>query len=202
MVYMLQYPSILGSKNAPIGKSCIAFYKYDGSNLRWEWSSKKGWSKFGTRNQLFDANTPLYNQAIPLFMEQIADELVYRVKQDTKNPERITAFTEFFGPTSFAGSHEFDEAKELKLFDVFLFKKGFIKPKAFVKMFGDRAYAPKIVYEGNLNRQFVLDVRDGLYPVDEGVICKGDDFMVKIKTKAYFAKLYDKYDEAWMSYAE
>lgn len=198
---MLQYPSIEGSKSAPLGKPCIAFYKYDGSNLRWEWSPKSGWSKFGTRRELFNAETPLYNQAIPLFMA-FADELLYRVKQVVKQPERITAFTEFFGPSSFAGSHEPDEAKELKLLDVFLFKRGFIKPREFVKMFRGQAYTPTVIYEGNLNKQFVLDVRSGLYPVDEGVVCKGDDFMVKIKTEAYFKKLYEGFNEAWVNYAE
>jgi hypothetical protein len=106
--------------------------KYDGSNLRWEWSPKKGWNKFGTRRQLFDASTPLYNQAIPLFLDGMGDEIVYRTKQIVKNPERITAFTEFFGPSSFAGQHVEDEEKELRLFDVFLFKKAFVPPKQFV----------------------------------------------------------------------
>jgi len=199
---MLQYPSIDGSAKAPLGKPCIAFYKYDGSNLRWEWSPKKGWHKFGTRRQLFDEKTELYNQAIPLFMENIADELVYKVKQQNKGIERITAFTEFFGLSSFAGSHDFDEQKELKLLDVFLFKKGFIPPKTFVKMFEGKDYFPEIIYEGNLNKQFIMDVRDSKYPVDEGVICKGDDFMVKIKTHAYFEKLRNQFDESWMNYGE
>lgn len=199
---MLQYPSINGSAKAPLNTSCIAFYKYDGSNLRWEWSPKKGWNKFGTRRQMFDHNTPLYHQAIPIFMEKIADELVYLVKQQNKSIERITAFTEFFGPNSFAGSHDEKEQKELKLLDVFLFKKGFIPPRQFVKMFGEKEYAPEIIYEGNLNKQFIMDVRSGKYPVDEGVICKGDDFMVKIKTDAYFAKLRNQFDDNWINYAE
>lgn len=198
---MLQYPSIDGSSKAPLGNPCIAFYKYDGSNLRWEWSPKKGWHKFGTRRQLFDKNTPLYNQAIPLFMG-FADELVYKVKQQNKGIERITAFTEFFGPSSFAGSHDETEAKELKLLDVFLFKNGFIPPKTFKKMFEGRDYFPEIIYEGNLNKQFIIDVRDSKYPVDEGVICKGDDYMIKIKTHAYFEKLRNNFDDTWMNYGE
>jgi hypothetical protein len=199
---MLQYPSIDGSKKAPLGKPCIAFYKYDGSNLRWEWSPKKGWNKFGTRRQMFDESTPIYNQAIPIFHEKIADELVYRVKQIDKSCQRITAFTEFFGEGSFAGSHIEDEEKQLKLFDVFLFKKGFIAPKQFVKMFGDRDYAAEVVYEGNLNKQFIMDVRESKYPGFEGVIAKGDDFMVKIKTDAYFTKLRNEFDESWINFGE
>ena len=59
-----------------------------------------------------------------------------------------------------------------------------------------------MVYEGTLNKQFILDVRRGLYPVFEGVIAKGDGFMVKIKTDAYFARLRDKFDERWEAYGE
>lgn len=199
---MLQYPSIVGSAKAPLGKPCIAFVKYDGSNLRWEWSPKKGWNKFGTRRQMFDESTPLYNQAIPIFMDSIADELVYRTKQIVKNPERITAFTEFFGPSSFAGSHDEKEEKELRLFDVFLFKKGFVEPKQFVKTYGDLPYAAEVVYEGNLNRQFVMDVKSGLYPGFEGVIAKGQDFSVKIKTDRFFDKLRQQFSDNWEEYGE
>ena len=199
---MLQYPSIIGSSKAPIGKPCIAFYKYDGSNLRWEWSPKRGWNKFGTRRQLFDANTELYNQAIPLFMDQLADEIVYRVRQEVKNPERITAFTEFFGPQSFAGSHVLDDPKELRLFDVFLFKRGFLSPKKFVSSFGDLPQAAEVIYQGNLSIQFIRDVQEGKYPVIEGVVAKGEDFSVKIKTKSYFDKLFNNFGENWKNYAE
>ena len=192
---MLQYPSILGASKAPIGKPCIAFVKYDGSNLRWEWSPKKGWNKFGTRRQLFDASTPLFNQAIPLFMNGMGDEIVYRTKQIVKNPERITAFTEFLGPSSFAGNHVTDEEKELRLFDVFLFKKAFVTPKQFVEVYGTMPQAAEVLYEGNLNRQLILDVREGKYNVSEGIIAKGSDFMVKIKTKEWYVKLFDKFGE-------
>jgi hypothetical protein len=199
---MLQYPSIVGSAKAPIGKSCIAFEKYDGSNLRWEWTPKQGWNKFGTRKHLFDASDLQFGEAIPIFMEKLADDIVYRTKQIVRNPERITAFTEFLGENSFAGSHVASDPKELKLFDVFLFKKGFVQPKQFVETYGSAEYAARVVYEGNLNRQFIMDVRDSKYPGFEGVIAKGNDFMVKIKTKAFFAKLQEKYDGAWEQYGE
>lgn len=189
---MLQYPSIDGASKAPIGKPCVAFYKYDGSNLRWEWSPKKGWNKFGTRRQMFDASTPIFNQALPLFLDRLGDEILYRTKQVIKKPERITAFTEFFGPSSFAGQHDETEAKELRLFDIFLFKKGFVEPKQFVKVFGDLPQSAEVVYEGNLNKQFIMDVREGKFNVFEGVIAKGADFMVKIKTQKYYDRLFAK----------
>jgi len=199
---MLQYPSIPGSSKAPLNKHCIAFIKYDGSNLRWEWSPKKGWNKFGTRTQLFDGTTPIFSQAIPIFMDGMGDEIVYRTKQIVKNPERITVFTEFLGPGSFAGNHVESDKKELRLFDIFLFKKGFVPPKQFVEVYGDLSYAAEVVYTGNLNKKFVMDVRKGEYPGFEGVIAKGSDFMVKIKTSQYFERLRHKFSDKWENYAE
>ena len=190
---MEQYPSIDGSSKAPLGKPCIAFYKYDGSNLRWEWNPKKGWFKFGTRTQLFDKSDPIFGEAIPIFMSTMADAIVDRVKKVERQCQRITAYTEFFGASSFTGVHVAGEPKELRLFDVYLFKKGMIPPRQFVKMFGDLPYSAQVVYDGILNKQFIEDVRDGRYPVWEGVVAKGEDFMVKIKTKAYFAKLSEVY---------
>lgn len=198
---MEQYPTIVGSAKAPLSVPCIAFYKYDGSNLRWEWSPKKGWNKFGTRHELFDASHPLYSQAIPLF-QSMGDEIVRRVQKLERGIQRITTFTEFFGPSSFAGQHDETEPKELVLIDVYLFKRGMMKPRQFVKTFGDLPYAAKVVYEGNLNKQFIEDVRTGVYPVVEGVIAKGDDFKVKIKTNSYFKKLNEVYGTEYRNYWE
>jgi hypothetical protein len=195
---MLQYPSIVGWKKAPRGEHCIAFNKYDGSNLRWEWNPKKGWCKYGTRRCMFDENTPLYNQAIELFNDNMGQVIVDTVNHfHGRKVERITAFTEFFGPSSFAGNHEFDEEKTLKLFDVFVFKKGFIPPKQFVKLFGRHEWCAEVVYQGNMNEQFIQDVRNGKYPVYEGVICKGDGWSAKIKTIEYLERLRGEDELKW-----
>ena len=195
---MLQYPSIVGWKMAAIGKPCIAFNKYDGSNLRWEYTPKQGWNKFGTRKCLFDNNTPLYNQAIELFMDQMAGSIVETTNHAFgRKVERITAFTEFFGPSSFAGNHEHDEPKQLKLFDVFVFKKGFIPPRQFAKLFGMHDWAAEVVYEGNMNIEFITDVQSGKYPVYEGVICKGDGWTAKIKTIEFMNRLRETNESLW-----
>jgi hypothetical protein len=200
---MLHYPSILGSAKAPLGKPCVAFYKYDGSNLRFEWTTKSGWSKFGTRRQLFDAQTPVFGRSIQYFHDTgMADEIVRRTIDYRRKPERIIAFGEWFGPNSFAGLHAETEEQELRLFDITLFKLGFLSPKDFIKVYGDMPQAAEIVYEGNMNKQFINDVKTGKYNVFEGVVAKGNDWSVKIKTDAYFEKLRNKFPERWQEYGE
>lgn len=195
---MLQYPSIDSWRKSPIGKPCVAFYKYDGSNLRFEYNPKKGWCKYGTRKTMFDENTPLYNQAIELFNDNMGQVIVDTVNHAYgRKVERITAFTEFFGPSSFAGSHDPDEQKQLKLFDVFVFKKGFIPANQFVKLFKRHDWTAEVVYQGNMNREFVDDVRNGKYPVYEGVICKGDEWSAKIKTIQYLDRLKNEFEDQW-----
>ena len=206
---MEQYPSIIGSAKAPLGKPCIAQYKYDGSNLRWEWSPKHGFNKYGTRRHLFDKSDPVFGPSIEMFQDTLADEIIRRTKEIVKNPQRITAFTEFFGPNSFAGSHEPTDAKELRLFDIFLFQKGMLPVKDFLKYYGDLPQAAEIVYEGNLNQQFINDLKKGNFkckdlsrPLFEGVIAKGSGFSVKIKTDEYFRQLRHKYPERWEQFGE
>lgn len=49
----LAYPKIPDSKNCPLNQ-CIAFEKYDGTNLHWVWEPELGWYGFGTRRDHFD----------------------------------------------------------------------------------------------------------------------------------------------------
>lgn len=144
----------------------------------------------------------VYGKAIPLFLNGIAGEIERRVKDEYKGIQRITVFTEFFGPGSFAGQHIETDEMELRLLDAFIFKKGFMAPRAFVKLFGDLPCAPEVVYDGTLNKSFIDDVRSGRYPVVEGVVAKGDGFMVKIKTAAYFKKLNEVYGTEYRNYWE
>ena len=116
--------------------------------------------------------------------------------------QRVIVFTEFLGPSSFAGKHVQDEPKVLFLIDANLFKRGLMKPRLFTKTFGDLPWCAQVIYDGNLNKQFIQDVRDGKYPVWEGVVAKGDDFMVKIKTDAYRKRLIEVYKASYMQYWE
>ena len=216
---MLQYPSILGVKKVPLGYPCVAFYKYDGSNLRFEWSPKKGWNKFGSRTQMIDIRHPVFGKGIELFQDVFAKEIIERVEQSNpkafKNCQRITAFAEFFGENSFAGHHEEEDEKNLKLFDIFLFQKGFISPKDFIKMFGDWEHCAEVIYEGNLNKDFIEKVRYNTlsHSLNEGVICKGVNdkidfktygsiWMTKIKTFDFINRLKHRYKQDWEQYSE
>lgn len=218
--YMLQYPSINGVNKTPLGEPCVAFYKYDGSNLRFEWDKKKGWNKFGSRTQMIDSKTPILGEGIELFQDTMAHEIIYRIKDNEgknfNNLQRITAFAEFYGENSFAGTHFEEDEKKLKLFDIFLFKKGFYLPKEFVNIFSGWEHRAEVVYEGNLNQLFIQAVRDNkLEGVNlfEGVICKGyskkiksqyhgDLWMCKIKTQQYLDRLKKVFYDDWEKFAE
>ena len=217
---MLQYPSILGVKKMPLGMPCIAFYKYDGSNLRFEWSPKKGWHKYGSRTQMIDRKSEIYGEGIEIFHDTMGDILIDRLKafmpKEFKNLERVTAFAEFYGDNSFAGNHEPEDEKKLALFDVFLFKKGFLPPNQFVEYFGDLDWTSQVVYKGNLNKEFIERIRYNTLedaPLNEGVICKGvsekinfktqnNIWMTKIKTYGYLNKLKKVYADKWENFAE
>lgn len=185
---MFQYPSIDGSNKAPLGKPCYAFEKYDGSNLRFEWSPKKQWFKFGTKHRLFDHTDPQFGQAIYLW-QPLGEEIQNILCKEYKRLERITAFCEFFGEKSFAGNHVENDPKKLMLFDVHLWKKGILSAKEFIDIFEEQNWSAKLIYTGNLNQQLIKDVKENKYNLAEGVVCKGVNWSCKIKTNAWLERL-------------
>lgn len=204
---MLAYPSIPAAmKSRHLGKDCMAFYKYDGSNLRWEWSPKRSWYKYGSRTQLFDESSEQFKDAIPLFKNGMADDIVSAITKEFGKTERIVAFTEYFGPSSFAGWHDPTEQKDMVLIDVSVYKKGFLLPQQFVNLFGQQTWAAKHIYSGPMDEGFVMSVRHSTptseYHVNEGVVCKGDTWNAKIKTFAYLNKLKNRFGDDWEKYGE
>jgi hypothetical protein len=208
---MKEYPSIDRIREAH-GKPCVAFCKYDGSNIRAEWNRKQGWYKFGSRQRLLYQGELAEAQTI--FMAQYAEPLAKAIVDcsDFHKPQSALAFLEFFGPHSFAGKHDpailgvqNNEPKQLILFDVNIHKKGICGPKRFLKAFGHLRLA-EVVYEGPMDEEFVQAVRRGEYPVKEGVVCKGGDgfdhslWMYKIKTYAYLEELKRRFGADWERY--
>jgi hypothetical protein len=214
---MLHYPKIPGSKGAPLGR-CVAFEKYDGTNLHWDWDRDFGWHAFGTRRdsfnltpagiELFAARHAHLSECVTAFRGQFADglERAFHDHPAYRPYQGLKAFTEFFGPNSFAGLHKADDPKQVVLLDIEAEGFGLIGPQRFVADFGDLPIA-RVVYEGRLTGQFAEDVRRGKYGVAEGVVCKGgsggsDLWMAKIKTHAYMERLKRAFGERWEDYWE
>lgn len=200
---MKSYPTIphwyKGLEDQPV----IAFEKLDGSNIRAEWSRKRGWYKFGSRKVLLHPDQqPLYN-AVELFMNKYSEDLakIFTDDKDLKKSLKFVVFFEFFGEKSFAGYHEDDDNYDVVLFDVNQDRKGIIEPKDFITKFGD-LHIPEIVYEGDYNKEFVEAIQHNRfkdYKFDEGVVCKGSKltkkgqqsniWMCKIKTFEWLNKV-------------
>jgi len=202
---MIEYPSIMPSSKAP-REHCIAFEKLDGSNIRVKYTKNKGFNLFGSRTQMFDKSHPFLGAAVDIFYRDYENPLVDLIENKFPNEREVIAFLEFFGPNSFAGWHEQTDTKTLVLFDIMVGHKNrkFILPREFVNLCKDKMTIPRVIYEGNLTDQFIKDVREGKYPVTEGVVCKGTQrtgssrggmWMAKIKTQTYLDRLFGKFGE-------
>ena len=192
---MKKYPSIPYWDKGQFGHFCYAFNKLDGSNIRIEWDNKLskkstrtfGFKKFGTRNQMIDNVNQNFGDSVGIFYNKYAELLneIFRTDPKYRNSRRITIYLEYFGENSFAGQHEESDEKDIILFDVELFQKGFVDPKTFIDDFSHLGI-PDIVYKGEYNKEFIDSVRKNDFGLIEGVVCKGSVdkkvWMVKIKT--------------------
>jgi len=193
---MEQYPTI----NKIIRSTSIfAYDKLDGSNIRAEWTRKAGFAKFGSRHHLIDADYPMLGEAVPLFQNKYADELSRIFTK--QRYQKATVFFEFYGANSFAGFHEKEE-HDVTLFDVHLYKQGFMAPQEFNKLFSNVETA-NLVYQGNPNQDFIESVKnselDGV--TFEGVVCKaGYDqkhklLSFKVKSYGWLNKLKGRFGD-------
>jgi hypothetical protein len=211
---MKEYPKTFGFNHTLEGKPCIAFYKYDGSSLRFEYSRKqKKWYKFGTRHHLFQEGDPEYGEALPVFFKKYAEGLAKAFHDKWKGADSMTVFGEYFGPYSFSGRHdpkilgvENNSPKDLVIFDVNIHKKGILGPEEFLNSFGHLPVA-EIIYRGPLTQDFFNEIRYGdKYHLNEGVMCKGGSghklWMCKIKTTKYLKKLKELYGDKWIDFWE
>jgi hypothetical protein len=184
------------------GLPVIAFEKLDGSNMRFEYSHKRGFYKFGTRNIMIDRNSTPFGFAIDLFLNKYALPLTEIFKSKTyRNSLAFVCFAELYGEKSEFGKHEFNnDIFDIILFDVSEYKKGLILPRQFINNFKD-VNIPRIVYEGNLNKEFVRQIKNNEFGLKEGVVCKGlipnrktdNLYYCKIKTNEWFDRLRAKY---------
>lgn len=174
-----------------------AFRKLDGSNIRVEYSRKRGFYKFGTRTQLINeaSDTP-FKVAIELFKDKYSSlDDIFKTKQ-YRDAQSITMFLELHGEEPAFGMHNFNSKLDITLFDVWVHKRGFVIPKQFVDDFSPYGIAD-VVYEGNLNMELVKDIKDNKFNLEEGVIFKGNQvinkagqlYYCKIKTNEWFDRL-------------
>jgi hypothetical protein len=213
---MKDYPSIDGPSGGQ-HKPCYAFVKYDGSNMRFEWSHKRGWYKFGLRKTMFDHTDPVFGSAIPLFLQKYGDDLerIFKTEKSFRGVKNFVVFAEWFGAESFSGAHKPWDQKDIVLFDVNPLKKGLLGPKEFLDLFGHLKVA-EVVYQGNFGEWLIQAVRkeeidvnskyDVRAIIPEGVVCKGGSghkiWMAKIKTERYKEALKALYEQDWLKYWE
>lgn len=191
---MKSYPSI--EKRFAKKETYYFFDKLDGSNIRAEWSKKKGFYKFGTRKRLLEEKEEGLGEAVTLIKALEKDFSDFAKKQKI---DRFVAFFEFFGDNSFAGNHE-KETHKVVLIDLNIYKKGFLPPKEFMNLFeNSNIEIPKLLYVGKPNQDFFESVWNGTLKgmTFEGVIGKrmigknSHDYF-KTKNKAWLDKLKEK----------
>lgn len=185
------------------GLPVVAFDKLDGSNLRFEFSQKRGFYKFGTRKQMIDQNSGSeFGFAVDLFLNKYNEPLTKLFKsKEYRNILNFVCYAELVGPNSAFGQHDFVNDKfDIVLFDVDQYKNGLVPPRKFVKDFWEMGI-PQVVYEGNLNKELVERVKSNEFGLTEGVICKGQTetrkgrpmlYYCKIKTNDWFERLRAK----------
>lgn len=190
------YPSISYATECHL--PIVAFDKLDGSNIRIEWSLKKGWYKFGTRHRLLDASDPLFGMVPDLLSRGMADPLGKQLH--FAGFERAMCFFELWGEKSFAGMHDpKDPTLKLTLFDIAPFNQGILMPDRYLKIAQSPSIdSAKVLYTGVVTPDFIEQVRAGTLPgmTFEGVVCKAINdkktkmpVMFKQKSRAWLDKL-------------
>lgn len=199
------YPKIFGPRRECLGQPCLAFEKYDGSNLRFLWHIDRGWYAASTRAREITPHSPIFGPALAVFQSQFAELLEARLRTASTlcGPSTAVAYCEWHGALTFAGVHREHDPKSLTLFDVYLPEHGFVPPTEFATLFAS-PWTARVVYEGPFTSAFIDAVQASRYSVREGVVAKGihpqhdhdrstdtnatktqSIWMAKVKTKAW-----------------
>ena len=200
---MKQYPTI-PKKPEGAATHFWVFDKLDGSNIRAEWSKKRGFYKLGSRKRLLGTDQGILAKAESMIHAQ---EPKFREIFKDHRIERAICFFEFHGPNSFAGSHQEDEEHQVTLIDVDVYKQGMIAPAKFLKMFADSDIdTATLLHYGPVDEVFRKQVQDGTLPdmTFEGVVAKAPGrkkwakaIMFKVKNKAWIDKVKANYAESY-----
>lgn len=178
-----------------------AFDKIDGSNIRAEWSSKRGFYKFGSRTRLLGSDQPIINKAEALIKSQ--EDIIGSICSKNRW-DNIICFYEFAGPKSSFGNHDENDSHNVYLIDANPYKKGILPPKDFVEIFSEEVNCAALLHKGNCNSDFVQSVQNGTLPNlgSEGVVCKAKGkgnqiIMFKIKRDDWYSKLKQHCGDNW-----
>ena len=164
---MKQYDKLYYYKPELMGEQVWAFDKLDGQSMRFEANFNRGFYKFGSRTQMVSSKDEQFGAAVDMFMEKYSENLMYTFgrKYNQDRTAKFTVFCEYVGPNSFAGRHVPGETKDLVLFDVWIYKKGWVKPQKFIDNFG-HLDIPNLVYQGELTDEFILDIQESKGPTE------------------------------------
>lgn len=192
---MITYPSF--DANIIKSRDCYFYDKLDGQHVRAEFSMKRGFYKFGSKEVLIgpDIDNPFLKQAPELFLTKYADEIM---RVAVKNRlDRGTAVVELFGPNTFAGIHQPDDQLDVVLIDFHAYGLGWLPPKRFERWFKD-LHKARLLHIGKASVPFIESVQNGTLEgmTFEGVVgkcphsAKSDyNLMFKIKNHAWYSRL-------------
>jgi hypothetical protein len=199
---MKHYPTM--SREPVFGQECYIFEKLDGSQIRVEWTPKKGFRKFGTRTRLIDESTEIYGEAVSLlkreeekltkFLTSLYITYFEKLAKQERKRLVLTIYGEFYGASSQFGTHVLEEPHIVSLFDVEVYRFGFISPSEFLETFHDYLNVPLFFGEYEITKELVSKIRamEGEWSqLSEGVVCKyvdktsGSVMMFKIKTQEW-----------------
>lgn len=197
---MKSYPSIEYASECRL--PIVAFDKLDGSNVRAEWTWKRGFHKFGTRNKLIDSSDQLFAK-VPSLIEAKYGQQLGRALYHLGH-QRAVCFFEFWGPGSFAGQHDLASQHTVTLFDVAPFNRGIMPPDEFLSLVTD-VVGPmdhaRELYRGPVTQEFIEQVRSSTLPgmTFEGVVCKSANdrktkmpIMFKQKSRVWLDRLKER----------
>lgn len=178
---MKTYPSIPKGRSVGFPDKPYIFDKLDGSNLRFEWSAKRGFYKFGTRGQLFDLSHPIFGKAILVLMSHIATPMIALARSEGWTS--MVVFCEYLGKNSFAGLHDPEDEMSLVVIDVAVDKKGFLSPQEFISKVAPVVSTPKFLGRANWTEGFRSLVATGELPTIGGVWLLNEGVVAKLKVK-------------------
>lgn len=188
---MKEYPSI--DRKIRYGEPVYLFDKLDGSNIRAEWSRKKGrFYKYGSRTQLIDSGHPFLGESVFLIQDNFEEELARIFEKQRWH--KTLAFFEFYGPQSFAGFHEKEDQHKVTLIDVKPFKHGILNPDEYLDLFGHLDTA-KLLYRGNMNKEVEEQIRKQELP---GITFEGAVGKIKVKGKTQNPAMFKVKTYAWL----